>query len=122
VKTIPVEFQRDHLEALTRARTPVAAIADPVWNGLDADAEEVRVEFEEAPGAFGQGLALGAGSPAASFKSPTFPGTGLGLRIRRLGVPGGGAWRPEPPGRPRRQLRAALSTKAAVSRAKSRLA
>jgi hypothetical protein len=44
VKTIPVEFQRDHLEALTRARTPVAAIADLVWNGLDA--EEVRVEFE----------------------------------------------------------------------------
>lgn len=68
MKTIPVEFQRDHLEALTRARTPVAAIADLVWNGLDADAEEVRVEFEEAPGAFGQGLAPGAGSPAASFK------------------------------------------------------
>ena len=76
VKTIPVEVQRDHLEGLTRARTPLAAIAELVWNGLDADADEVRVEFEvnalggvsriwvrdnghgigfeEAPSAFGQ--------------------------------------------------------------------
>ncbi len=46
MKSISVQVQADHLQKLARARKPVLAIAELVWNALDADAQEVRVEFD----------------------------------------------------------------------------
>ena len=39
-----VEVQGDHLEKLTHAR-PIHALADLIWNALDADATDVTVEI-----------------------------------------------------------------------------
>lgn len=46
MKTITVQVQEDHIETLSRSR-PLAAMAELIWNALDADAKEVRVEFHE---------------------------------------------------------------------------
>ena len=46
MKTITVQVRDDHLEFLSRAR-PLAAISELIWNALDAEATEVRVEFIE---------------------------------------------------------------------------
>lgn len=46
MKKITVQVQEDHLENLARSR-PMSAIAELIWNALDAEATEVRVEFEE---------------------------------------------------------------------------
>ncbi|NJO35235.1 MAG: DNA mismatch repair protein [Rhodospirillales bacterium] len=40
-----VEVQRDHLEKLASAR-PIQALAELVWNALDADATDVRIEID----------------------------------------------------------------------------
>ena len=44
-RTVRVEVQGDHLQALGRARDPISAIAELVWNGLDEDATDVRVQL-----------------------------------------------------------------------------
>lgn len=41
----PVEVQSDFLEKITKAK-PVQALAELVWNGLDADATSVSVSFD----------------------------------------------------------------------------
>jgi hypothetical protein len=46
VETITVEVQDDHIETLSRTR-PVNAVAELIWNALDAEAAEVRVDFIE---------------------------------------------------------------------------
>ncbi|MFM1918861.1 MAG: hypothetical protein RLZZ303_495 [Candidatus Hydrogenedentota bacterium] len=46
VTTITVEVRDDHLETLARTK-PMTALAELVWNALDAEATEVRVVFEE---------------------------------------------------------------------------
>lgn len=46
VKKITVQVREDHLELLSRAR-PMNALAELIWNALDAEATEVRVEFVE---------------------------------------------------------------------------
>jgi hypothetical protein len=43
-----VEIQADFLERQAKAQ-PVAAVAQLIWNGLDADATRVTVDFEESP-------------------------------------------------------------------------
>ena len=43
--SIPVSVQRDHLVALVKASKPLAALAELIWNGFDADASEVNIEF-----------------------------------------------------------------------------
>jgi hypothetical protein len=40
-----VQVESDHIEKLTTAR-PIAAVAELVWNGLDADATRVEIEVE----------------------------------------------------------------------------
>jgi hypothetical protein len=45
VKKYSVEVQSDFLEKITRAK-PVQALAELIWNGLDADAGRVSVSFE----------------------------------------------------------------------------
>ncbi|MDQ1257993.1 MAG: hypothetical protein QG656_2601 [Candidatus Hydrogenedentes bacterium] len=42
--TITVQVREDHLEFLSRSR-PMAAIAELIWNALDADATSVQVVF-----------------------------------------------------------------------------
>lgn len=46
VQQYPVEVQPDHLEKITRAK-PVQALAELIWNGLDADANRITVSFEQ---------------------------------------------------------------------------
>jgi len=46
VKKITVQVKEDHLELLSRTK-PMGAIAELIWNALDAEATEVRVEFVE---------------------------------------------------------------------------
>jgi len=46
VKKITVQVREDHLELLSRAK-PMNAIAELMWNALDAEATEVRVDFVE---------------------------------------------------------------------------
>jgi hypothetical protein len=45
MKTIDVTVQKDHLEKLATTRKPTLAIAELIWNALDADATDVRVDF-----------------------------------------------------------------------------
>jgi len=45
VKTISVKVQSDYIQSLARVRKPLVAVAELVWNGLDADATEVRVAY-----------------------------------------------------------------------------
>ena len=42
----PVEVKSDFLEKITRAK-PVQALAELIWNSLDADARKVEVFVEE---------------------------------------------------------------------------
>ncbi|MCX5757013.1 MAG: ATP-binding protein, partial [Candidatus Hydrogenedentes bacterium] len=44
MRTISVQVRDDHLELLSRAK-PMLALAELIWNALDADSTEVRVEF-----------------------------------------------------------------------------
>lgn len=46
MKTITVQVREDHLETLARTK-PMTAMSELVWNALDAEATEVRVEFIE---------------------------------------------------------------------------
>jgi hypothetical protein len=47
MKTVTVEVQADHLQSLARVRQPLTAISELIWNGLDADADEVHVVFRK---------------------------------------------------------------------------
>ena len=38
MKIVTVKVQEDHLESLSRVKKPILAIAELVWNGLDANA------------------------------------------------------------------------------------
>ncbi|NJL28585.1 MAG: DNA mismatch repair protein [Thermoanaerobaculia bacterium] len=46
MQTVEVKVERDHLERLATSKSPVAAIAELVWNALDADAKRVTVALE----------------------------------------------------------------------------
>lgn len=46
VTVVTVEVREDHLEILSRTK-PMTAVAELVWNALDAEATEVRVDFED---------------------------------------------------------------------------
>jgi len=46
VKRITVEVREDHLENLAQTK-PILALAELIWNALDAEATEIRIEFEE---------------------------------------------------------------------------
>ena len=41
-----VVVEQDHIESLAKAK-PIKAISELVWNAYDADANEVRIEFQE---------------------------------------------------------------------------
>jgi DNA topoisomerase VI subunit B len=46
MRTVEVTVERDHLERLATSRSPVLALAELLWNSLDADATEILVSFE----------------------------------------------------------------------------
>ncbi len=46
MKTITVSVKEDHLESLAKTR-PMTALAELIWNALDAESTEVRVDFVE---------------------------------------------------------------------------
>jgi hypothetical protein len=43
MKRITVQVQPDHIQAIANVKQPITAISELIWNGLDADANEVRV-------------------------------------------------------------------------------
>jgi hypothetical protein len=43
MKTLTVKVEGDHLRTLSHAKKPILAVAELIWNGLDADAQEVSV-------------------------------------------------------------------------------
>lgn len=45
-QTIAVEVEADHLARLASARRPALALAELIWNALDADASVVRIEVD----------------------------------------------------------------------------
>jgi len=47
METIEVHVEDDHLQTLSKTRKPILAVAELIWNGLDADATRVSVHFEE---------------------------------------------------------------------------
>jgi hypothetical protein len=46
MKIITVEVQPDHLETIARVKRPLVAVAELIWNGLDADATLIDVELQ----------------------------------------------------------------------------
>ena len=48
MKQIYVQAQADHIESIFRG-TPLAALEELVWNALDADAREVKVDLVTNP-------------------------------------------------------------------------
>ncbi|WP_162601394.1 ATP-binding protein [Occallatibacter savannae] len=46
MKTVTVQVQADHLKSLAKKR-PLSALAELIWNGLDADADEIQVVFQK---------------------------------------------------------------------------
>lgn len=45
-KTFQIEVQDDHLQRLSTAKRPILALAELIWNALDADADSIDVRFE----------------------------------------------------------------------------
>lgn len=46
-KQVEVSVQKDHLRKLSKARRPLQAIQELIWNSLDADATRVEVAFDK---------------------------------------------------------------------------
>jgi hypothetical protein len=46
---ISVKVQNDYLERMSNVQKPIMAVEELIWNGLDADATQVKVRFEENP-------------------------------------------------------------------------
>lgn len=45
MQTLELKVEQDHIESLAKVRNPLIAIEELIWNGLDADANKVVVEF-----------------------------------------------------------------------------
>lgn len=46
-RTFEVQVQDDHIERLSQVKRPLVAVAELIWNALDADADHVSVFLEE---------------------------------------------------------------------------
>ena len=42
-KTFEIQVEDDHLQRISQVRKPVHAVAELIWNALDADADQVDV-------------------------------------------------------------------------------
>lgn len=47
MKTFEIEVQNDHLERLAQVRKPILAVAELIWNAVDADADEVDITLHD---------------------------------------------------------------------------
>ncbi len=47
MKTVEIQVQNDHLERLAQVRKPILAVAELIWNAVDADADEVDVTMHD---------------------------------------------------------------------------
>jgi hypothetical protein len=45
MKEVHVQVKSDHLQRMSRVRSPIDAVAELIWNALDADASEVKVNI-----------------------------------------------------------------------------
>src|ERR1051326_7639483 len=43
MKEVHVQVKSDHLQRMSRVRAPIDAVAELIWNALDADATDVKV-------------------------------------------------------------------------------
>ncbi|MEU5964433.1 ATP-binding protein [Micromonospora parva] len=69
---VTVEVERDHLAKLVRPTQPASAVIELIWNALDADADEVRVDFERNDLEGIEAVTVtdnGAGIPASASKT-----------------------------------------------------
>jgi hypothetical protein len=46
MRRISVKVKEDHLQRLSKVKKPILAVAELIWNALDADASEVRIVFD----------------------------------------------------------------------------
>ena len=44
-KVIDIGVERDHIDSLTKA-SGLTAISELIWNSLDADATEIKIEYK----------------------------------------------------------------------------
>src|SRR5690348_9746085 len=69
---IPIAVQDDFVARQTRS-SPIAALAELIWNGLDADATEISIEFKHSDLATEMSQIVvydnGVGFPRADVKS-----------------------------------------------------
>lgn len=49
MKTVEIQVQNDHLERLAHVRKPILAVAELIWNAVDADADKVRITLHDDP-------------------------------------------------------------------------
>jgi len=49
MKTVEIQVQNDHLERLAQVRKPILAVAELIWNAVDADADEVSITLHDDP-------------------------------------------------------------------------
>jgi len=47
VKTLTVKVNSDHLNTLSQTKKPILALAELIWNSLDADSKNVEVIIAE---------------------------------------------------------------------------
>lgn len=45
MQTVSVKVKGDHLQTVAKVRSPITAIAEMIWNGLDADANRISVKI-----------------------------------------------------------------------------
>ncbi len=46
-RTFEIQFQDDHLERIAQTRKPILALAELIWNAVDADAKHIDVTLVE---------------------------------------------------------------------------
>ena len=45
MQTLTVEVAQDHIDSLSKAKKPILALAELIWNSVDADATQVDVRL-----------------------------------------------------------------------------
>lgn len=91
MKTIEVKVQRDYLERLATSKSPISAIAELVWNALDADASIVEVALHRNSLGGLDSIEVrddGHGLPAAEAIA-AFESLGGSAKLRRQRTPKG---------------------------------
>lgn len=86
---IHVIAKRDHLESLTTVKRPLDAVAQLVWNGLDALSDRVQVLFDTNGMGGLEAIRIrdyGTGAPTRARTADTAKRRERGERSRRFGL------------------------------------